>query len=827
MRLSVLPWVAGAISLFTAGVQARSHEPNAIRHVSTLDQPTIKAPSATNRDRVDHLSHFDITFTIRDKEQRIKLELEPNHEILADDAFVQYLDSDGKVHTEEPISRHRHKAFKGRTLVGRKVKGMWDPVGWARIYIRRDGPKPLFEGVFNINGDNHHIELQSTYLRKQRPQDVDIPRQEDEYMVFYRDSQTTRLIDTSSHTDLKRSLSEGGSTCQADKLGFPFDSDYTGRHSYAARGATWASMPIHELFGLSKRQADSGSAGTGVGFNLASSIGDTTGCPSTKLVALVGIATDCSFWEKFEDADAAQESVVTMVNSASAVYEKSFNISIGLRNLTITDRTCTQSSSSGAPWNMPCSQGNLSQRLDLFSEWRGQRADDNAYWTLMTTCNSGAEVGLAWINGLCQSGVTQIQSGRAMSGANVVVTTGGSGWQVFAHETGHTFGAVHDCTAETCNQGLEDDNACCPMSGNTCDAGGDYIMNPSTGPDITEFSQCSIGNICGGIARQIVNTNCLSENRGIVTFTGAQCGNGIVEAGEDCDCGGQDGCAGNQCCDASTCKFRDGAVCDDANDGCCHSCQFASAGTVCRSSTGECDIEETCTGNSSTCPTDHYKDDGESCGGDDSGLKCASGQCTSRDAQCQSVSSNSNARACDDGGCRVTCEVASSMFAQQCIQYPPSYLDGTPCGHGGTCRNGACEDGSWIDNHKDIIIPVVAAVGGLIILAILISIFRRCRRPRNTMKPMPPVGYGYGGYGPWNNGQMPPPQPTPLRRLSRAMRPGHGPPPPQGPYPGPPQYGPPPPQGPGPMPSPYPGYPGPTHDHDGPPPGYMQTMRYA
>ncbi|KAL4871670.1 hypothetical protein BDV12DRAFT_163542 [Aspergillus spectabilis] len=852
MRLlkPVLPLVVGVLSLFTDDVQARSQAPNAIKRVSSLEQPTIKAPSKTNR--IDHLSHFDITFSIRDTEQRVKLELEPNHEILADDAYVQYLDGDGKIHTEEPILRQRHKVFKGRTLVGRgKGQGMWEPVGWTRVYIKEDGPRPLFEGVFNIHGDNHHIELQSTYLRKKRPQDVDIPRQEENYMVFYRDSDMLRPAEIPSHTDLKRSLDDSseleprwstGSTCHADKLDFNHDPDHPVLHSFTGdQTSKWASMPISELFGfgLSKRQDDIGSvSGNGGGINLQSTIGDSSGCPSTMQVALIGIATDCSFWERFDGKSDVEDAVISMVNSASNVFEDSFNISIGLRNLTVTERDCTENPSTAAQWNMPCSQGNLTQRLDLFSQWRGQQSDDNAYWTLVSACPTGSEVGLAWLGQLCNSEVSS-DGASSVSGTNVVVSTGGADWQIFAHESGHTFGAVHDCTSQACSENQQASSNCCPLSTSKCDAGGDYIMNPSTGSDITEFSQCTIGNICAAIGRNSVKSNCLSENRGIVTYTGAQCGNGIVEAGEDCDCGGEENCGDNQCCDASTCTFKDGATCDDANDGCCISCQFASADFVCRASTGECDIQETCTGNSSACPTDTYKKDGDSCGDSGSGLQCASGQCTSRDAQCESymgsVAGTNDTRPCDEGPwpvCQMWCRDPSSTFmSTECMGNNQNYIDGTPCDNGGRCRNGRCEGSkSWIEEHKNIIIPVAAGVGGLIVLAILICLFRRCRRSRHTMKPVPPVAYGA-----WPRGVPPgpPPQQTPMRRLSRAIRPGYGqvpqgpppgpyPTPNQGPYQGPPSQGPPR----GPIPAPYPGYSGPTHD-DGPPPGYVQTVRYA
>ncbi|GLA82131.1 hypothetical protein AtubIFM56815_006310 [Aspergillus tubingensis] len=745
-----LPFIASAISLFGASVQARSQAPSAIRHVSTLDQPTIKTPSQ----RVDHLDHFDITFNIHDTHQRIKLELEPNHDILAEDASVQYLDADGNVRRHEPIARHEHKVFKGRSLLGRG-KGMWDPVGWARIYLKQDGSEPLFEGVFSVDGDNHHVQLKSAYMEKKRPVDVDLPDSAKDYMIFYRDSDMVRL-----HTELKRS-SLGSTSCQADQLGFNTNPNHPVLQPYVqAEPDAWGAMSLNSLFGLNKRQSDIGSvSGNAGGVNLASTIGDTSGCPSTKQVALIGVATDCSFTGSFNNETAAKEWVISTVNSASNVYEKSFNITIGLRNLTITDSSCPDNPPAATAWNMPCSSGNLTSRLDLFSKWRGEQSDDNAYWTLMSDCATGNEVGLSWLGQLCNSDASSDGS-STVSGTNVVVRSSGSDWQIFAHESGHTFGAVHDCDSQTCAQDLEASSQCCPLTSSTCDANAKYIMNPTTGTDITSFSQCTIGNICAALGRNSVKSSCLSANRDVTTYTGSQCGNGIVESGEDCDCGGEDGCGDNNCCDAKTCKFKSGAVCDDSNDSCCSSCQFSSAGTVCRASRGDCDVAETCSGNSSTCPTDSFKKDGTSCGSSGSGLACASGQCTSRDYQCRSVmgsllhSNDTYACSSFSSSCELVC---TSPKIGTCYSVNQNFLDGTPCGSGGYCSNGDCKGQnveSWIKNHKGIVIGVACAVGALILLALMTCIVNRCRQAR-APKPVPrPVPYG-----PWPGARPPPPPP--------------------------------------------------------------------
>src|SRR5579871_6798225 len=215
-------------------------------------------------------------------------------------------------------------------------------------------------------------------------------------------------------------------------------------------------------------------------------------------------------------------------------------------------------------------------------------------------------------------------------------------------------------------------------------------MNPTTMDATNRFSECTIGNICSGFASKQVSTSCLTSNRNVTLITAGECGNGIVEEGEECDCGGTSGCAGNTCCDPTTCKFTTGSVCDDSNDVCCQNCQFAPSTKVCRPSVdANCDPAETCTGNSSACPTDITKPDGTNCG---NGLQCASGSCTSRDLQCQQIV-NGSTGACDSSSCMLTC-TSPSTGANTCLIVQQNYVDGTPCGLGGTCQTGVCEGGS-------------------------------------------------------------------------------------------------------------------------------------
>lgn len=86
------------------------------------------------------------------------------------------------------------------------------------------------------------------------------------------------------------------------------------------------------------------------------------------------------------------------------------------------------------------------------------------------------------------------------------------------------------------------------------------------------------------------------------------------------------------CCNARTCRPRDGAQCTKG-ECCTNTCQFKAYGTRCRSSSGQCDIEEYCSGESSECPTDVYKQDGTSCNNNQA--YCFSGECQTYDDQCQ------------------------------------------------------------------------------------------------------------------------------------------------------------------------------------------------
>lgn len=726
--------IAASCLLLTSSVNAHSRSRNPLNYLSLIENPRIQTPSQ----RVHCNSHFDITFDLHKNSEHIRLSLEPNHDILHHDSWIEFVDKDGNVRHAEKMQREDHKVYQGKSFLVDE-DGLSTYVGWARIVVRRDGVKPLFEGAFTVLGNHHHIQMKSTYMATKHILDPGLEQDDDEYMAVWRDTDISRQ----PHVDLKRSA---GLTCGSDKLEFNSQPDHPIYRDLMLKrdDGFWGTLPISNMLG--KRQSiDGGGVGSGnsAGVNLASTIGSTAGCPTTRKVALVGVATDCSYTADFNSTDSLRQNIITQVNTASDLYQSTFNITLGLRNLTVSDAECPGTANSQTPWNVDCnSNTDITQRLNLFSQWRGQRGDTNAYWSLFTMCNTGAEVGLAWLGQLCNHGSTSQQdtngSTQSVTGANVVARTSQE-WQVFAHESGHTFGAVHDCDSSTCaDSNVVNSGQCCPLSSSTCDANAQYMMNPYSSSNINTFSPCSVGNICSALGRNSVQSGCLTDNKGVVTISGNQCGNGIVEEGEDCDCGGAEGCSGNSCCNPDTCKFNTGAVCDPSNEGCCTStCQFAGVGTVCRASTGQCDPAETCSGTNGTCPADNTAPDGSDCG---SGLECASGQCTSRDLQCKtlmgSYTSDNDTYACNSQTCTLSC--ASPDFGSNvCYSMQQNFLDGTTCGGGGRCDNGVCrgsslggEVKSWIDDNKTLVIALSSAIGGLLLLAVLGCCVRACRRSR-------------------------------------------------------------------------------------------------
>src|SRR5438034_7727312 len=123
-------------------------------------------------------------------------------------------------------------------------------------------------------------------------------------MIVFRDSDNGRQV----HLELKRSIPMERA-CEADRLSYNSDPNHAVFRAMSKRDdGVWGSMSFDSLFGLSKRQGDTGGLGGNSGTtNLKSTIGSTAGCPTTRKVALIGVATDCSYTASFNSTETARK----------------------------------------------------------------------------------------------------------------------------------------------------------------------------------------------------------------------------------------------------------------------------------------------------------------------------------------------------------------------------------------------------------------------------------------------------------------------------------------------------------------------------------------
>ncbi|XP_009080680.1 PREDICTED: disintegrin and metalloproteinase domain-containing protein 32-like, partial [Acanthisitta chloris] len=177
-----------------------------------------------------------------------------------------------------------------------------------------------------------------------------------------------------------------------------------------------------------------------------------------------------------------------------------------------------------------------------------------------------------------------------------------------------------------------DSSRACGCAGRVC------IMSPEAlhFSGAKAFSNCSAGDFATFL-RQGRGT-CLFHRPRLASLSqqsaavcgsqqsAAVCGNGVLEPGEQCDCGEDQRCLKNKCC-TETCQLKPGAKCSSGL--CCKKCQFRRKNSPCRPvADAQCDLPEYCSGSSASCPSDLYVQDGHSC---ERGTGyCYHGRCQSR-----------------------------------------------------------------------------------------------------------------------------------------------------------------------------------------------------
>ncbi|KAL0841707.1 hypothetical protein ABMA28_013979 [Loxostege sticticalis] len=188
-----------------------------------------------------------------------------------------------------------------------------------------------------------------------------------------------------------------------------------------------------------------------------------------------------------------------------------------------------------------------------------------------------------------------------------------------AHMIGHNIGMGHDDGREQC--------FCRDWHG--CIMAQSIVGSDNVQP--YKFSDCSKNDYINEL--RIGQGLCLLNKPNELVIH-HQCGNGRLDEGEECDCGTIADCQSlNPCCDPFTCRLTKEAQC--ASGECCERCQLKPRGVVCRDATNECDLEETCTGLSGTCPPDSHRKNGEAC--EEGKGYCFAGQCPTLSLQCERI----------------------------------------------------------------------------------------------------------------------------------------------------------------------------------------------
>jgi hypothetical protein len=294
----------------------------------SLRQPPIVAAAVVTDARIISWQHkpdtvhctssFTLVFrtSFPDQSSQIRLSLEPNHELLQD-ATVEYLGADGEIVRTEDIVRHEHKIYKGNAYVRDATTKAWVHCGWTRIMVLRDGENPLFEGVFLKDGDIHHVKLLSKYNAQRVMDDVELESTDPENtLVVYRDSDrymAQALLIGRSIEGVASSREANTSMCGHDRL--PFNIQQNTQGSETAWG--WG---LEALGRLVRRQSGGGDVGGSLSTggsqqSLAATIGDTNGCLTTRRVALVAAAADCSYVNTNGNSTSTRSQIINIYNS--------------------------------------------------------------------------------------------------------------------------------------------------------------------------------------------------------------------------------------------------------------------------------------------------------------------------------------------------------------------------------------------------------------------------------------------------------------------------------------------------------------------------------
>ncbi|XP_061414243.1 disintegrin and metalloproteinase domain-containing protein 10-like [Lethenteron reissneri] len=402
----------------------------------------------------------------------------------------------------------------------------------------------------------------------------------------------------------------------------------------------------------------SGGGGGGGGGGAGAAVRGTRSVPGDRNTCLLFIQADHFFHKFYGSREAVIAQIASHVKAIDSIYQNTnFN---GIRGINfMVKRVRINGTEEERDPTNPFRFANIGVEkfLELNSE---QNHNDYCLAYVFTDRDfDDGVLGLAWVGapagssgGICEKNKLY-SDGKRKSLNTGIITVKNYGAHVppkvshitFAHEIGHNFGSPHD-------SGLD----CTPGTSLSPDAKerGNFIMyaRATSGdrPNNNRFSPCSMRNISLVLASK--RHHCFVESGNPI------CGNGIVEEGEECDCGYRDQCR-DQCChnadeeQSKRCRLRPGMQCSPSQGPCCtRQCRYRGAAEPCRNAS-ECALDGRCDGRSSPCPPSPPRTDFTVC---NAGTQvCLKGLCEGSICERYGLEECACANADDQELCHVCC----------------------------------------------------------------------------------------------------------------------------------------------------------------------------